>query len=101
MAGKNAKGNNESMLSTVLSVVKDNVLGHITETIKENINRLERKVFEAMLSLFMLVLGLIFLLVALAFFAHYYLGLDFALVFFLIGIVLVIAASMLNRSAKI
>lgn len=87
---KNKKSAESPISSIVNNLGKgflDGVERYIMSALKEKIHKIWKEITKTALSVLLVVSGVFFLFVSLIFFLHMYIGLDYAQIFFSVGIV--------------
>ena len=100
MAIKKKPVTNPSIFSPLIDSIKDNIIGAIGKMIRDKILHLEKMVLEIALSFVFLAVAVFFFLAALVFFLKEYVGLNYALSFFWVGVAALILALIVYEIAK-
>ncbi|MBI4983410.1 hypothetical protein HZC32_02100 [Candidatus Woesearchaeota archaeon] len=89
-----------NFLRSLKEIVVSNAVSSIKENIKEKVKRIEKKIFRSIASFIFFVGGVIFIFLALIFFANYYFKLNFAWGFFLSGVIFILISLTFKWLAK-
>jgi len=89
---KEKESTNQSVLTTMLLNIKENVVGNTTRIIKEKIQRISKIGAELAIGFLFLSLSALFILLGLVFFVKEYLQMNYFVGFFCAGIIALIVS---------
>lgn len=82
----------QTMISSFMGNVRENVIGMIGKTVKEKIRKMEKMALEIAMSFVFFFIALIFVLIALMFFLKEYFNFSYSLSFLCVGILALLIA---------
>lgn len=100
MAKAKRNAGNSSMLSPIISGLKENILGVVGQMIKEKVRKMEQMVLELALSLVFFAMAVFFVLIALMFFLKEQYKFSYSLSFLSIGIIVFLVAFAIYKIAN-